>query len=186
MKVTLINSLNNTYQQESKKIKDKSKEDLLKESYENIKNILEGTDFKSEEEKIAYEKKLNEKIKMGAELSKGEMSYLQRTNPMMYMRIKRVQMQREMLKIKLKQCKSKKEVEETYNQAMSMISDKDPDKELVISAYQNVVKEFKKTKEYKSLPYEVKEEDRDKKEQEIQLITKLKKFKEEMTFDMTV
>ena len=79
----------------------------------------------------------------------------------MYIRIKRVQMQREMLERKLKYCKSKKEVEEVYMQSMSSIGKKDPDREMLYRAYQKVTMDFKKTLKYKSLP-EVEEDEKEK------------------------
>ncbi|SNR87578.1 hypothetical protein SAMN05446037_1001171 [Anaerovirgula multivorans] len=151
------NVIRDLYNKESKVSYEESKKDMFKKNLEKIKQVLEGTNFKTEEEKSRYENKLNEKIKSGEKLSQSEMSYIQRTNPIMYMRIKRVQMQREMLERKLKQCKSKKEVAEAHNQAISMIHEKDPDKQLLVSAYNNVTKEFKNTREYRSLPLDIKD-----------------------------
>ena len=138
------------------------RKDILKEATQKMKEAIENYGFKTEEDKMKYEKELNEKIETGAELSPSEMNYLQRTNPMMYTRIKRIQMQRQMLKDRLKQCRSKKEVEETYSQAIVSIGKKDPDKGLLIKAYDNVTSEFKKTNQYKQLPQD-KEDKKDRK-----------------------
>lgn len=127
---------------------------------EQIKDALEGTKFKTEEEKKYYDSKLNDKIKSGSKLSPSEMNYIRRTNPIMYMHIKRVQMKREILEKKLKNCKSKKEVNEVYTQAIAGINKKDPDKQALLSAYNNVAKELKKTWLYMSLPQEVKEKEK--------------------------
>jgi hypothetical protein len=142
---------------ESKGTYEETRKAILEAGLEKIKEALEGSSFKTEEEKDAYEKKLNEKIKLGSKLSQSEMNYIQRTNPAMYVHIKRVQMQRELLEKQLKRCRSKKEVEEAYTQAISMIDRKDPDKHLLVSAYNNVTNEFKKTSEYKSLPLDIKD-----------------------------
>ena len=151
----LYNKENKVIGKENKIKAESSKKDVLKDTVEKMKQALEKNGFKTEEDKKKFESKLNEKIKSGARLSQKEMDYLRRTNPTMYTRVKRVQMQREMLESRLKQCKSKKEVEETYNQAMAGIHKKDPDKELVMSAYNNVTKEFKSTREYKELPPDI-------------------------------
>lgn len=98
--------------QETPNKTEQNSKDQAKSTLEMFREAMEGTNFKSEEEKVAYEAKLNEKIKRGDKLSQREMSYLQRTNPIMYFRIKRVQVQRELLEKRLKQCRSKKEVEE--------------------------------------------------------------------------
>ena len=158
MNVTLKSVTHGVYNEASKMTYEENKKDILATSLERIKKSVEGNKFKTEEEKDRYESELNKKIKLGSKLSPSEMSYIQRTNPMMYMRIKRVQMQKDMLENQLKQCKSKKEVEETYSQAMSMIHEKDPDKQLVMSAYNNVTKEFKNTREYKCLPPDIRDE----------------------------
>ncbi len=165
----------NTVKHEENKLSyEENKKNVLKTNVERIKEALEKSPFKTEEEKESYERKLNEKIKLGEKLTQREMDYLQRTNPMLYMRVKRVQMQREMLESRLKQCRSKKEVEEVYSQAMSMVHKKDPDKQLVMSAYNNVTKEFKKTKDYKELPEDIEDK---KKVQEL----KVKKQRKEIS-----
>ncbi len=137
----------------------KTKKDIVQEAFKKIQEQANRCGFKSEEEKARYEAKINEKIRLGEKLSQNEMNYLQRTNPSLYTRIKRIQMQRELLEKRLNQCKSKKEVEEVYNQAIATIHKKDPDKALVIKAYDNVTKEFKSTSEYRSLPWEVKDKE---------------------------
>lgn len=190
MKVTLENTIFNLYSKTIEKNNEDSKEDIWRTNIEQIKKSLEGTNFKTEEEKNRYESKLNEKIKSGAKLSPSEMSYLQRSNPIMYMRVKRVQMQREMLENKMKRCKSKKEVEEAYNQAMCSIHEKDPDKQLLASAYNNVTKEFKKTREYKSLPWDVKDKNNEKslrrRQQQNEVFDISVKIKNKNTFDISV
>ena len=133
---------------------------------EKIKEAMEPESTMSEEEKVEYENKLNKKIKMGDKLSQSEMDYIRRTNPYMYIHIKRVQMRREMLEKKFENCKSKKEVQEAYNLAMSGIDKKDPDRQALLTAFDNVTDEFKKTSQYKALPQEVKKEEEKEKERE--------------------
>lgn len=127
---------------------------------EKIKEYVEPESILSEEEKTAYEDKINQKIKMGGKLTQSEMNYIRRTNPVMYAHVLRIQLQREMLLSKLKSCQTKEEVEDVYSMAIAGISKKDPDKQALISAYDNVTSEFKKTNEYKSLPLKEKEEEK--------------------------
>lgn len=134
------------------------KEVKVKTNAEYIKEMLDNTRFLSEEEKQAYDAKINEKIKNGDKLTASEMEYIRRTNPALYQKIKRIQFKREMLEKKLKNCKSKKEVTEVSNEAFLSIDKKDPDKVPLIAAYNNVIKEFKKSPTYSKLPMETKEE----------------------------
>lgn len=131
---------------------------LHKNMMEKVKVLLEPEVTMTEEEKNAYENKMNQKIKMGKRLTQNEMNYIRRTNPIMYARILRIQLQREMLLRKYLSCRSKKEVEEVYSMAIAGISRKDPDKGALISAYDSATKEFKKSNTYKSLPLKNKKE----------------------------
>ena len=170
MRVMLKNSLYSFYDKNinvnAGKAKDvachKNKKDVVKEALEKMQEEFRMCGFKSEEEKARYEAKINEKIRLGEKLSPAEMNYIQRTNPSLYMRVKRIQMQRELLEKKLKQCRSKEEVEEAYNQAIASIDKKDPDRALVVKAYENVTKEFKSTRQYKLLPRTRKDDDSNK------------------------
>ncbi len=187
--ITLKNALNNLYYKETPNKTEQSSKDQAKSTLEMFREAMEGTNFKSEEEKMAYEAKLNEKIKRGDKLSEREMSYLQRTNPIMYFRVKRVQVQRELLETRLKQCRSKKEVEEAYHQATSMIHSKDPDKQLLVKAYDNVTREFKKTREYQALPNDIKEdrkEEAKRRKEQREAFNSHKTMRKISTFDMSV
>lgn len=155
--------------QEGTKLPDnneKTEKSVRQEILEKIKEALDPTGGMTDEEKQVYQKKIGQKIKNGEKLSPSEMRYIQMTSPEMYIHVKRVQMQREMLEKKLEHCKSKKEVEEAYTVAVSYINKDDPDREALLSAYHNVTLEFKKSDKYKALPEEVKEEDKVEKKKE--------------------
>lgn len=130
----------------------KNKNEIFKKRYKEALKAIEGTNFKSEEKEQAYRTKIYQKIEMGEKLTPQEMSYIQRTDPTMYMRIKRIQMQKEALERRLKQCRSKQEVDQVYSEAISMIHKKDPDRQLLIKAYDNTIRGYKKTGKYKALP----------------------------------
>ena len=77
--------------------------------------------------------------------------------------MERVQIQRQALEERIKHCHSKEEVQDVYSEAMFHISDDDPAKQMLYAAYDDVLKEFKKTSDYQELP-ETKE-DAEKKKQ---------------------
>lgn len=111
----------------------------------------------TEEEKKQLNASIARKMKTGAKLTQKELAYLQKTNPVLYTKILMIQKRREMLEQKLKNCKSKEEVDDTIAFEMNSIQKNDPDKELKIKSIQDAEKEFKKTQEYKQLPQTDKE-----------------------------
>ena len=131
----------------------------------NIESIMLGyldpTEGLSEEEKQAYEAKIMQKLRSGKKLASEEMNYLRVKNPQLYAQAARVQAMRENLKKQLENCRSKEEVEKVYGNSVSMVSKNDPMKEAIVAAYDDVMKEFKKTDKYQALPQ--KEEDADEK-----------------------
>ncbi len=132
-----------TYNSDKKEKLDKN--DLFRKSMED------AYDFK-DEEKQRLNSSIAAKMKTGAKLTKRELEYLKRTNPQMYMKIMMLQKKREILEQKLKNCKSKKEVNDVITFEMSLVRKTDPDKELKLKSIQDTEREFKKTMEYKRLP----------------------------------
>lgn len=122
-----------------------------------LMEYLDPTAGLSEEEKKAYEAKIIQKLRSGKKLTSEEMNYLRAKNPQLYMQAARVQAMRENLRNQLENCKSKEEVEKVYGNFTSMISKDDPMKEALVAAYDDELKEFKKTDKYQALP--AKEED---------------------------
>jgi hypothetical protein len=133
--------------------------DKIKESMKDIFDPLRGM---SDKEKTDYEERISQKIKNGEKLSGEEMRYIQLKNPDLYAMVLRIQMQRQALENKLKNCRSKEEVKEAYEFSVSHIAKDDPAREPLQAAYNNVTKEFKKTSQYRNLPE--RREDGDKKE----------------------
>ena len=117
-----------------------------------IMDYLDPTAGLSEEEKKAYEERIQQKLKSGKKLTSEEMNYLRVKNPQMYMQAARVQAMRENLEKQLQSCRSKEEVEKVYAGAVSMVGKEEPMKEAIIAAYDDAVKEFKKTDAYQALP----------------------------------
>lgn len=116
----------------------------------------------SEEEKEKRLKKIEQKLKNGKKLTAEEMSFIQRYYPEKYPAIKRIQVMRETLEERLEHASSKQEVQDLYTLAVGMVSDKDPYKEEILSAYQDVLQEFKKSSVYQKLPQKTEDEKRGK------------------------
>lgn len=111
------------------------------------------------ETKEQYAARVYAKLEAGRELTIEELRFLERTNPVMYAKAVRVQNMRKMLKNQLKNCKSKQEAQEVFSRAVSGISDKDPDKEMLVAALKDVYTEFTKSDGYKRLPEKKDEEE---------------------------
>lgn len=109
----------------------------------------EGRDGETKKE---YEARIYAKVQMGKKLTPDELSFLARTNPVLYQKAMRVQIMRRMLENRLKSCKSKQEAQEVFSAAISGISENDPDKEILVAALEDVYMEFKKSDAYKKLP----------------------------------
>ncbi|BCJ94481.1 hypothetical protein acsn021_20500 [Anaerocolumna cellulosilytica] len=133
----------------------------IKYSLDKLKEAMNPISFNSEEEKRAYEDKIIQKVNSGEKLTSQELSYLRQNNPEMYQKVVRLELKRKAVEQRLKNCKSKKEAEEVISNEISNVSDKDPDRALIIKVIENTVKEFKKSPEYQSLP--IREEDEENK-----------------------
>jgi hypothetical protein len=126
----------------------KQKQDILN-LFKN--SVAKAFDF-SEKEKKQLDESIAAKIKLGAKLTPKELQYLQKTNPKLYLKIMMIQKKKEALEQKLKNCNSKKEVNEVINTEINLIREKDPDKELKLRAIMDTAEEFKKSDYYNSLP----------------------------------
>ncbi len=111
----------------------------------------------SEEEKKKRLRKIEQKLKNGKKLTAEEMSFILRYYPEKYPAVKRIQVMRESLEEKLEHASSKEEVQDIFMLAVGLVSEKDPYREEVLSAYQDVIKEFKKSSSYQKLPQKTEE-----------------------------
>lgn len=107
---------------------------------------------KTGETKEEYEARVCAKVQMGKKLTVEELRFLARTNPVLYQKAMRMMNMRKMLENQLKSCKSKQEAQEVFSRAMSGISEKDPDKGMLVAALKDVYMEFTKSDGYKKLP----------------------------------
>ena len=92
------------------------------------------------------------KLKSGKKLSAKELDFLRRTDPILYAHALRVQRMAEALKQQLSHAKSKQEANDMITSAIAGVSDKDPDKEYLLAAYNEVSKNFHKSPAYQRLP----------------------------------
>ncbi len=113
---------------------------------------------KTGETKEEYASRVYAKVQAGKKLTIEELRFLERTNPALYRKALRAQNMRKMLESRLKNCKSKQEAQEIYSAAVSGVSEKDPDREMLLAALQDVFKEFTKSNAYKKLPEKEEEE----------------------------
>ncbi len=89
-----------------------------------------------------------------------EIIYLQKKNPMLYMKVIMMEKKREILEQRLKNCKSKKEVNDVITREVSLLQKDDPDKDIKLKVILDTVKDFKKTQYYKTLPEREKEREK--------------------------
>ena len=118
---------------------------------EKIKDMLDPTSGMTDAQKSSYDRKVMNKVYSGKKLSAEEMRYIKIHYPALYPYVERVQIQRQALEERIKHCHSK-EGTETFSEAMFHISDDDPAKQMLYAAYDDVLKEFKKTSDYQELP----------------------------------
>ena len=117
-----------------------------------VQDFLDPTAGMTDAQRERFVKKLYAKIQSGKKLTADEMAYLRKYDPVTYMKVARIQAQREALEAQLKSCKSKEEVQKVYTD--------DPAREELMAAYADAYDEFKKSDDYGSLPQ--KDDDRDK------------------------
>lgn len=119
---------------------------------EAIEALIDPSYGMDEEESAAYMAKIMAKLKSGKNLTQEELNYLRLHNQQLYMTAMRVRYQKEALKNRLKNCKSKEEAQEVIDSATGGVNKNDPNKEYLIAGFREVEKEFKESKYYKRLP----------------------------------
>lgn len=127
-----------------------------------ITALVDPTAGMSEEERAVYSGRIMSKLKAGKDLSTEELNYLKLHDSALYHTALHVKQKKEQIKEKLANCKSKAEVESVIDSQVGGVSQDDPDREYIVAAMNDAVKEFKKTPDYSRLP-EGKEERGDKK-----------------------
>lgn len=118
----------------------------------HISDLLSPACGMTEEEKESYYNKIMEKLKSGKKLSPEEMRFLQAEYPQLYQQAARVQAMRDGFEARLKTATSKQKAQEIYADSLSHIPAEDPMKEYIVAAYQDTMKNFEKSEDYKELP----------------------------------
>ena len=119
---------------------------------EHISDLLSPACGMTEEEKESYYNKILGKVKSGKKLSPEEMRFLQAEYPALYQQAARVQAMRGGFETRLKTATSKQKAQEIYADSLSHVSDDDPMKEYIVTAYQDAMKNFENSDAYKELP----------------------------------
>ena len=121
-------------------------------------SIREAFDY-TEEKEQQLSNDISAKMKTGVKLTTEELIYLQRKNPMLYTKYLMLQKKKEILEKRLKNCKSKQEVNDVINQEISTLQKNDPDRELKLKVIKDTEKEYKQTGRYQHLPVRTEEID---------------------------
>ena len=136
----------------------------LRQYFKCIEDKIKKTEFTPEEQKANKEKtdKIMAKLKAGKKLTSKDMAFLQNTNFDAYIHALRVQQTRKNLVSALKHAKSKAQANLIIARALGSIDERDPDKEILIAAINDISDKFKKSTAYQRLP----ETDRDAKKKD--------------------
>ena len=112
-----------------------------------------------EEKRAAYEQKIRQKMQSGKKLSGEELNYLRIYQPDLYRSALRVENARTVLRTKLKNCKSKEDVDNVVSVQNEVLKamDGDPDKEYMAAMVRHEVDTFKKSTAYARLPRRIEE-----------------------------
>ena len=135
--------------QTSKPVAYSSRMDMLRVA---VHDYLDPTAGMTDAQRERFIKKIYAKIQSGKKLTQDEMAYLRKYDPVTYMKVARIQAQREALEAQLKSCKSKEEAQELYTDTVSRIPEDDPARKELMAAYDDAYEEFKKSDGYDSLP----------------------------------
>ncbi len=128
---------------------DKNQTDPVKDVLRS--SIQEAFDY-TEEKAQQLSNDISNKMKTGAKLTAEELIYLRRKDPILYMKYMMLQKKKEMLEKRLKNCKSKQEVNDVINQEVNILQKNDPDRGLKLKVIKDTEKEFKQTGRYRQLP----------------------------------
>lgn len=116
------------------------------------RQISVSTEQKSDGEKENMRARIEAKLKAGKKLTAEEVRFLQETDPVMYLQYQRIRAMADAMAEQLKHAKTKQQANDVITSAIGGVSDKDPCREYVIAAMNEVAKEFKKNPAYSRLP----------------------------------
>lgn len=137
-------------QNESKKVDFSSKAQITQYVINKTRNSISNQ--MTEEQKANLNDKIQQKLKLGKELSKTEAQYLKETNPQMYIQYMRIRARAEVLAEQLKHAKTKQQANNIIMASAASVSDKDPYKEYIMAAINKVANDYKSAPGYQRLP----------------------------------
>ncbi len=161
----------------------------INDVWENmIEGLVDPASDMTEDEKKEYERKIEQKMKMGKRLTSEELNFLRVYNPELYKSAMRVEILRKSLQNRLKSCRSKDEVNSVIMSQMGTIRSmkKDPDREYIAAMVREVVQKFKESGAFARLPEKtpIKEKTRKASEKTSEEIWKDDGSEEENVFQM--
>ncbi len=135
------------------------KNDILKEVAARFKQIIDFNCNEVDEQKLRekFDAKIQAKLESGKRLSEKELNYLKKYNPQMYAHALRIEMKRRAVEEQLKHARSKQQVQEIEDGALTSIGKNDPLKKYMVAAVCRTVSEFRKSEAYQKLPETEKE-----------------------------
>ncbi len=143
-----MENFNSEVPNDSKKDRARLGEEIASKIREQVRES--SNDKSQNDEKMM--RKIMAKLKSGKKLTTKEENYLKQHNPELYLQYLRIRRMAEALESRLKNADSKEEVNDIIMESLSAISDKDPYKEYIIAALDEVAKEFKNSDGYEALP----------------------------------
>lgn len=156
----------------------KNQESLIRDELSKFTNEITSIKDLTDEEKKSMGQRIEAKIEAGKKLTSKELSYLQKYNPVLYVKVTAIQKKMDGLKEQLKQCDSKQEAESLYNDQLGMITKEDPDYRMKVAYMQELMKEFRKSGHYQNLPNEAEDKEIGQEVQDIVYAGKLGSYQE--------
>lgn len=132
------------------------KRDFCAQMKEYVDGIFDPTTAMSDEEKNKFIQEIKRKIHSGEKLTADEMQYLRIHDPQTYAMMARVDAQRESLRVRMQNARSRQEAQEIYMDALIHIGDEDPAADALRAAFNKVREEVMQTPQYTQLPEIVK------------------------------
>ena len=117
-----------------------------------IRKSVDETEKYTDEEKAEKEAKIVRKLKMGGKLTKEELRFLQKVNPMLYAQAMRVEALAKAIEEQVKHARSKEEANSIVSTAVGGISKEDPAREYIVAAVDRISKNMRRSSGYSRLP----------------------------------
>lgn len=128
----------------------------------NIDENIEKTKQNREKKNGNTIKRITGKLKAGKKLTSKELQYLKRFCQELYVEAIKIQRKRNAFEQKIENCQTKEEVMAAMAFEMAHVIEEGENVETLMNAYEDILKEYKKTNKFNALPD--REEDEEKKQ----------------------